>query len=128
MRRSVVCDCCISWSYLQHKNDKTLASKVCQQTLFFISLVDSFHPSQQSFNYVVTGLPGLNQYIKQGLMCLAQGHNTVTLVRLEPTALGSRGKHSTTEPLRSLSADVKETTFVFIDRKMLRHHTSIHCS
>ena len=31
-------------------------------------------------------------------MCLAQGHNTVTQVRLEPEALRSRDKHSTTEP------------------------------
>ena len=29
-------------------------------------------------------------------MCLAQGHNTVTPVRLEHAALGSRVKHSTT--------------------------------
>ena len=33
-------------------------------------------------------------------MCLAQGHNAVTPVRLEPAALRSRVKHSTTEPLR----------------------------
>ena len=35
-------------------------------------------------------------------MCLAQGHNAVKPVRLEPAALWSRVKHSTTEPLRSL--------------------------
>ena len=34
-------------------------------------------------------------------MCLAQGHNAVTLVRLEPAAPRSRVKHSTNEPLRS---------------------------
>ena len=34
-------------------------------------------------------------------MCLAQGHNTVMPVRLEPTALRSRVKRSTTEPLHS---------------------------
>ena len=34
-------------------------------------------------------------------MCLAQGHTTVTPVRLEPAAPRSRVKHSTTEPLRS---------------------------
>ena len=34
-------------------------------------------------------------------MCLAQGHNAVTQVRLEPTVLQSQVKHSTTEPLRS---------------------------
>ena len=38
---------------------------------------------------------------KQGLMCLAQGHNPVMLVRLEPGALHSPVKHSTTEPPRS---------------------------
>ena len=31
-------------------------------------------------------------------MCLAQGHNTVTPVRLEPVAPHSQVKHSTTEP------------------------------
>ena len=35
-------------------------------------------------------------------MCLAQGHNTVTPVRLEPTALRFRIKYLTTEPLCSL--------------------------
>ena len=34
-------------------------------------------------------------------MCLAQGHNAVTPVRLEPAAPRSRVKHSTTEPLGS---------------------------
>ena len=33
---------------------------------------------------------------------LLKDHNAVTPVRLEPTALRSRVKHSTTEPLRSL--------------------------
>ena len=35
-------------------------------------------------------------------MCLAEGHNAVTLVRLKPAAPQSGAKHSTTEPLRSL--------------------------
>ena len=48
---------------------------------------------------------------KLGLMCLAQGHNTVTLVRLEPATLRSRVKHSTTEPLRSLQFYWKITTY-----------------
>ena len=34
-------------------------------------------------------------------MCLAQGHNAVARVRLEPATPRSRVKHSTTEPLRS---------------------------
>ena len=36
-------------------------------------------------------------------MCLAQGHNAVTPVRLEPAAPRSQVKHSTTETLRSFS-------------------------
>ena len=49
------------------------------------------------------GLPGLNQYYKQRIKCLAQGQNAVPQVRLEPATPQSRVKHSTyiTEPLRS---------------------------
>ena len=36
---------------------------------------------------------------------LAEGHNAVTPVRLEPAAPRSRVKHSTTEPLRSQNLD-----------------------
>ena len=43
---------------------------------------------------------------KLGLMCLAQGHTAVTLVKLEPVAPPSRVKLSTTEPLRSLDSAV----------------------
>ena len=35
-------------------------------------------------------------------MCLAQGHNSMMPVRLEPATPLSRVKHSTTEPLHSL--------------------------
>ena len=35
-------------------------------------------------------------------MCLAQGHNAVTPMRLEPAAPRFRVMHSTTKPLRSL--------------------------
>ena len=55
---------------------------------------------QQVFRYVGTGLPGLTG-TKLGLMRLAQGHNAMTLVRLEAAATRYRVKHSTTEPLRS---------------------------
>ena len=34
---------------------------------------------------------------KQGLMCLAQGHNTVTLTKLKPPTPQSQVKHSPTE-------------------------------
>ena len=36
---------------------------------------------------------------KQGLKCLAQGHDAVKPVRLQPKTLRSWDKHSTTEPL-----------------------------
>ena len=45
---------------------------------------------------------------KQGLMCLAQGHNAVTPVRLEPATPRSRDMHSTTEPLHSLEKKRKK--------------------
>ena len=38
---------------------------------------------------------------KQGLICLAQGPNAVTPVRLEHATLRSPVRHSTTKPLRS---------------------------
>ena len=38
---------------------------------------------------------------KQGLMCLAQRHNAVSPVRLEPATPLSQVKHLTTEPLSS---------------------------
>ena len=59
-------------------------------------LIWFFTSHQQSFSY-----KGSQTSSNLGLMCLAQGHNAVMLLRLEPTAPQSRVKHSTTEPLRS---------------------------
>ena len=50
---------------------------------------------------VMWGRVVLGTSTELGLMCLAQGHNTVTLVKLEPVAPPSRVKLSTTEPLGS---------------------------
>ena len=36
-------------------------------------------PSQQFFSHVGMGLPGLNQYLKQQIKCLAEGHNIETV-------------------------------------------------
>ena len=47
--------------------------------------------------WVFLGSTGTNQRIK----CLAQAHNAVPPVRLEPATPQSRVKHSTTEPLPS---------------------------
>ena len=56
-------------------------------------LIWFFMSHQQSFSYEGTGLPGLKEP--------AQGHNTVTLVRLAPAAPRSWVKHFNTEPLHS---------------------------
>ena len=45
--------------------------------------------------------PGLNGYTKQRIKCLAQGHNTIPVVRLEPATPLSQVEQSTTEPLHS---------------------------
>ena len=44
-------------------------------------------------------------------MCLAQGQNTVTRVRLEPAAPRSQVKHSTTEPLCSSCIEMISVKF-----------------
>ena len=54
-------------------------------------LFDSVSPSQQSFSYKGTGIPGLKQYLTR-INVHAQGYNTV---RLEPATPRSRVKHST---------------------------------
>ena len=53
-------------------------------------------------------------------MYLAQGHNVVTPLRLEPTAIRSRVKHSTTEPLRSHMLKLMDKkTFQILDTNSL---------
>ena len=69
-----------------------------------------FFISQSTFFFSIkygTCLPGMNQ---QELMCLAQGHNAVMPVRLEPATPRSQVKHSRTEPLSSLWKGVKVAT------------------
>ena len=63
-------------------------------------------------------------------MSLAQGHNVVTLVRHEPAALRSPVKHSTTEPLRSLTrygkcSKICNSCFLF-SNKLLVFRAGIH--
>ena len=48
-------------------------------------------------------------------MCLAQGHNAVTPVQLEPATFRSRAKHSTTESMRSLLCYVwSQPTLIYL--------------
>ena len=47
------------------------------------------------FSFVLTGLPGLNQFDAEDKKCLAQGHDAVPTVKIEPTTTQFRVKHST---------------------------------
>ena len=51
---------------------------------------------------------------RQWLMCLAEGHNAVPLLRLEPTTLWSQFKHYTTEPIRSNTKKIILLRFVLL--------------
>ena len=51
---------------------------------------------------------------KLGLICLAQGHNAVRPVRLEPAAPSSWVKHSTTEPLCALNSKLWIVVFCIL--------------
>ena len=64
---------------------------------------------------------------KQGLMCLAQGHNAVTAVRLKPASSLSQVKHSTTEPLQSLSQWFNMYALLSSRDASELTSTSIHC-
>ena len=66
---------------------------------------------QQSFSYKGTGLPGFNQYLAR-ISVLAQGHNTVTPVRLKPVAPQFPVKHSTTAlPIAATQKDNQKLVF-----------------
>ena len=62
------------------------------------------------------------------VMCLAQGHNAVTLVRLKPAVSQSRVKHSTTEPLRSLLTKMKSQNMVQFSDLYLQKHNLVRNS
>ena len=68
----------------------------------FVGLI-WFFTSQTTNLSVMSGRVFLGRTsTKLGWMCLAQGHNTVRPMTLEPPAPRSRVKHSTTEALHSL--------------------------
>ena len=54
---------------------------------------------------------------KQGLMCLAQGHNTVAPVRLEPAALQSRVKQSCPLSLFHMEILTRQIRRIYIPRR-----------
>ena len=80
---------------LGHVNDMRCLEKF---HAFLFVRFDSLHPINNFSDikgWVFLGCTNA----KVGLMCLAQGHNAVTPVILEPAAPRSRVKHSITEPL-----------------------------
>ena len=77
--------------------------KACTALCPFVCLIWFFTSQSTIFQLHRDWSSWVEPVLSQDYMCLAQGHNTVTPVRLEPTALRSRVKHSTTEPLGSLS-------------------------
>ena len=92
---------------------------------------DSLHPINNLSVIKGQGFLGLTS-TTLGLMCLAQGHNAVTLLRLKPVAPQSRVKHSTTELLRTLMVVVSGICFDGLSRSKfepphkkicLHHHT-----
>ena len=77
----------------------TLVTLMCMQ---FICLIWFFTSQSTIFHLRQDGSSWVEPVLSLRLMCLAQGHNAVTLVRLEPVTLWSWIRHSTTEPLHSL--------------------------
>ena len=55
-------------------------------------------------------------------MCLAQGHNAVMPLRLEPATPQSQVKHSTTEPLHSPIPPAKKLFFSIFFYEQLKSH------
>ena len=103
------------WDVFLLNNQNALWIRVMNMAHFSpwsFCLIWFFTSHQQSFSYKGMGLPGLNQYYAR-INVLAHGHNAVTLVRLKPEALRSRVKHSTTEPLHSLTMKLKQLRFYF---------------
>ena len=82
-----------------------LASFVCCFFLFDLIL---YVPST-IFQLYRDGSSWVEPVLKEDKCILLKDHKAVTPVRLEPAALRSQVKHSTTEPLRSLASFVVST-------------------
>ena len=80
---------------LQARDSTELNMHAKLSSFFCVCLIWSFTSHQQSFSYIGTGLPRLNQYLAR-INVLAQGHNAEMPVRFRTAALWSWVKHSTT--------------------------------
>ena len=81
------------------KNRKTTMKTFSQHFVCLLNWVDSLsliYVSNALFFQNVRTFSGLNHYYisRAKVKCLAQGHNTVPLMRLEPVTSQSLGKHS----------------------------------
>ena len=107
---------------LGHVNDMGCLEKV---HAFLFVWFDSLHPINNLSDIKGRVYLGWTS-AKLGLMCLAQGHNAVTPVNLEPAAPRSRVKHSTTEPLHQQITEedpnlkLWNTTDIFIKMSIIR--------
>ena len=114
-----------NWS--NRSSTKSISMSVLSiHNTFALTLIWFLRLSQQFFSYVGLGLPGLDQYYASKvlrLMCLAQRHNAVTPVRLEPTTPWSRVKIFTTQPLLSQHFVYLTHTCAFI--KIVRFNKSL---
>ena len=93
-------NCQVSVMCLQREKEVIQQFFSFQSAWAFFCLFRSQRPSQRFFSHVRTGRTGLTR-TKQRIKSLAQGHNTVPPVRLEPATPQSRVKHPTTEPPQS---------------------------
>ena len=73
------------------------------ECLFFVLFDFILYVPSTIFQLNRDGSSWVEQVLSRDTYVLLKDHNAVTPVRLEPAAFPSRVKHSTTEPLHSLS-------------------------
>ena len=86
----------IKFSVSVYRKNISLLGRIWFCLFVLFDLIWFITSHQQSFSFVGTGLLSWTS-TKLWLMCLAQGHNAVTPVRLEPAVPRSRVKHSKEE-------------------------------
>ena len=95
-------NCCIVINLKQFRN---LKKKYHMTYSIFFYLILYF--TSTIFQLNTDGSSWVEPVLSYDKCVLLKDHNAVTLVRLEPAALQSRVKHSTTELLRSLTYNIR---------------------
>ena len=93
-------DTCACHFWPQGHNHNKLGRSPVDDAFFFVSF-DSLRPLN-NLSVMRDGSSWVEPVLSLDKCVLLKDQNAVTPVRLEPAALRSRVKHSTTEPLRSL--------------------------